>query len=101
MRLTVDVSTGLLQIVQAKAKVTGHFEYYHDAFIPLGEVGKFVTGKAALFSAWKLFLDSVMLNKYFFSYLSESVYSLSAIFRGHLDRFFMPTVACTKRIHRL
>ena len=53
------------------------------------------------------FLDSVMLNITIFlvtfSYISESVYSLSASFCGHLaeEASEMPAKACTKRIHRL
>ena len=60
------------------------------------------------FTAWKLFLDPVVLNNCCFSYRSESVYSHSASFRRHLGSFFrpeeasvMPAKACTKRIHRL
>ena len=37
------------------------------------------------------FLKNGLCYFFYFSYLSESVYSLSASFRGHLARFFMPT----------
>ena len=70
MRLTVDVSTGLLQIVQDEAKVTGHSKHYHDAFIPVGEVRKFVIGKFFYFVIFRFVLgqaEILIINQSCFS----------------------------------
>ena len=43
-------------------------------------------------TAWKLLLDSVMLNNYCFCYLSESVFSLGVSIHVYLAHFFRPSV---------